>query len=122
MKVLVGIVLVLAVPYILCYDEKYDKIDADKIINDDKLFSAYLDCMLDRGPCTLEYSEDFKKLLPEVIATSCEKCSPVQRQNVRKTVRALTEKRPDDFKIFRDKFDPKGEYEKDFTAFFLGSD
>lgn len=60
MKVFFGIALMLVVPSILGYDEKYDKIDPDKIINDDALFSAYIDCMLDRGSCTVEYSEDFK--------------------------------------------------------------
>lgn len=64
----------------------------------------------------------FTELLPEVIATSCAKCTAIQRQNVRKTVKALTEKRPDEFQQFRTKYDPNGEYEKDFAAFVTGTD
>nr|ASA40083.1 chemosensory protein 22 [Helicoverpa assulta] len=122
MKVLIVAVLALVAPSALGYDEKYDKLDVDKIIGDDALFTAYTDCMLDKGPCTVEHSEDFKKLLPEVIQTACAKCSGIQKTNVRKTVKALSDKKPDDFAKFRAKFDPKGEYEKDFSAFMLATD
>lgn len=61
------------------------------------------------------------ELLPEVIATACEKCSDVQKLNVRKSVKALQERKPAEFKEFREKFDPKGEYEEKFAAFILES-
>lgn len=57
-----------------------------------------------------------------MIATACAKCTDIQKTHVRKTVKALTEKRPEDFEQFRAKFDPKGEYEKAFTAFVMASD
>ncbi|XP_059060888.1 ejaculatory bulb-specific protein 3-like [Achroia grisella] len=122
MKAVIITVIAMAIPMVFCYDEIFDKVDVDKIINDDTLFTGYIDCMLDKGPCNLEHSAEFKKLLPEVIATACAKCSPIQRQHVRKTVKALSEKKPDDFKVFRTKFDPKGDYEAAFTAFIIGTD
>ncbi|KAH9642540.1 hypothetical protein HF086_008950 [Spodoptera exigua] len=94
MNALLIAVFALAAPLVLGYDEKYDKLDVDKIL----------------------------ELLPEVISTACAKCSAIQRQNVRKTVKALSEKKPDDFAQFRTKFDPKGEYEKAFSAFVIGTD
>ncbi|XP_075981790.1 ejaculatory bulb-specific protein 3-like [Anticarsia gemmatalis] len=122
MNALLIAVIAFAAPFALGYDEIYDKLDVDKILADDALFTAYINCMLDKGDCSVEHSADFRKLLPEVIATSCAKCSPIQKTNVRKTVRALSEKRPEDFNQFRAKYDPKGEYEKEFTAFVLASD
>nr|UDM59706.1 putative chemosensory protein 13 [Corcyra cephalonica] len=122
MKTFIFTVIAMAIPAVLCYDEIFDKVDVDKIIADDSLFNGYIDCMLDKGPCTLEHSESFKKLLPEVIATACANCSPIQRQHVRKTVKHLSEKKPEDFKTFRAKFDPNGEYEAAFTAFLVGTD
>ncbi|GBP07811.1 Ejaculatory bulb-specific protein 3 [Eumeta japonica] len=104
---------------VLCYDEKYDKIDVDKIIEDDALFDAYIDCMLDKGPCTAEHSPEFRKLLPEVVATACAKCSPIQKSHVRKTVMALQNKRPVKFQEFTAKYDPNGEYVAAFTDFVL---
>ncbi|XP_012549936.3 allergen Tha p 1 [Bombyx mori] len=116
-------ILALTLPFsIWCYDEKYDKIDVDKILSDDKLFTDYINCMLDKGPCEVEYSSEFKELLPEVIATSCAKCTPIQKTGLRKTVKALSVKRPDDFSQFRAKYDPKGEYEKQFAAFVVATD
>ncbi|KOB75934.1 Chemosensory protein 12 [Operophtera brumata] len=99
-----------ALPLVSCYDEKYDKIDVDKIIADADLFTA----------CSSRVNAF--KLLPEVISTSCEKCSPIQKEHVRKTVKALSEKRPDDFVKFREKYDPDGKYEKSFSAFVLGGE
>lgn len=45
---------------VLCYDSKFDKIDVDKVINDNELFTSYLNCFLDKGDCTAEYSSEFK--------------------------------------------------------------
>ncbi|KAL0820545.1 hypothetical protein ABMA28_006396 [Loxostege sticticalis] len=122
MKLIFCAVLAAMAPLVLCYDEKYDKIDVDKIIGDDAMFTGYLNCLLDKGPCDLENSTDFRKLLPEVIATACAKCTPIQRQSVRKTVKAITEKKPDEFKEFINKYDPDHTHEKAFTAFVLAND
>ncbi|XP_049877115.1 ejaculatory bulb-specific protein 3-like [Pectinophora gossypiella] len=122
MKSLVIAVLALAIPTVFSYDEKYDKLDVDKIIGDDSLFDAYIQCLLDKGPCSVEHSADFRKLVPEVIADACAKCTPLQRTNVRKTVKALQEKKPQEFKEFRAKYDPKGEYEQAFAAFMVATD
>ncbi|XP_013187534.1 ejaculatory bulb-specific protein 3 [Amyelois transitella] len=122
MKAISVAFVALAIPLVMCYDEKFDKVDVDKIIGDDSLFSGYINCMLEKGPCDLEHSEEFKKILPEVISTSCSKCTPVQRSHVRKTVKALAEKKPDDFKVFKSKYDPNGQYEAAFTAFLVASD
>ncbi|CAG9795807.1 unnamed protein product [Diatraea saccharalis] len=121
MKVIFVVMAALA-PFVLSYDEKYDKIDVDKILGDEALFNAYLDCLLDKGPCNQENAADFRKLLPEVIATACGKCTPIQRQGVRKTVKAITQKKPEQFKEFIAKYDPTHEHEAAFSAFVLGTD
>nr|UNG39396.1 chemosensory protein 2 [Apocheima cinerarius] len=115
-------VVTLAVPLVMCYDEVYDTIDVDKIIADDGLFTKYIDCMLNKGPCDVEHSAEFKKLLPEVIATSCGKCSPIQKKHVKKTVKALGEKKPAELLEFKKMYDPNGEHEKDFSAFVFSAD
>ncbi|CAK1584468.1 unnamed protein product [Parnassius mnemosyne] len=116
------VVAAFLVPAILCYDAEYDKLDTDKILADDALFSSYIDCFLDKVPCTAEYSSEFKKILPEVIKESCGKCSPLQKQNVRKIVKTLFERMPENSKEFKKKYDPNGEYEADFMAFVNGAD
>lgn len=44
------------------YSDKYDVIDVDAIIIDDKLRNSYYNCFMDRGPCT-EDGEFFKSIL-----------------------------------------------------------
>lgn len=34
------------------YTTKYDNIDMDEVLNNQRLFKKYLDCIMDRGRCT----------------------------------------------------------------------
>ncbi|XP_026320741.1 ejaculatory bulb-specific protein 3-like isoform X2 [Hyposmocoma kahamanoa] len=123
MNTLLVAVLALALPLAFCYDEIFDKIDLDKILGDDNLFNKYIDCLLDKGPCEpMEHAPEFRKLVPEVIAEACAKCSPIQKQHVRKTVNALKEKKPEAFQQFVEKYDPKGVYQEAFAAFMIAKD
>ncbi|CAB3370585.1 Hypothetical predicted protein [Cloeon dipterum] len=36
------------------YNDKYDHIDVDSILRNDRILSSYIKCMLDQGPCTAE--------------------------------------------------------------------
>lgn len=36
------------------YNDKYDHIDVDAILKNDRILTSYVKCMLDNGPCTAE--------------------------------------------------------------------
>jgi hypothetical protein len=36
------------------YNDKYDHIDVDAILKNDRILTSYVKCMLDKGPCTAE--------------------------------------------------------------------
>jgi len=36
------------------YNDKYDHIDVDAILRNDRILTSYVKCMLDIGPCTAE--------------------------------------------------------------------
>jgi len=36
------------------YTDKYDHIDVDAILRNDRILTSYVKCMLDKGPCTAE--------------------------------------------------------------------
>ncbi|XP_029178429.1 uncharacterized protein LOC114946168 [Nylanderia fulva] len=72
------------------YTDKYDNIDVDKILNNDRLLKRYIDCILDKvdigcPPETLE----IKKNLSEALRTDCEKCTNQQIKLVDKTIQFL---------------------------------
>lgn len=60
------------------YDLKYDNVDVDEILKSERLLSNYINCLMDEGPCT-EDGRDLKEILPNAIATDCEKCTEKQR-------------------------------------------
>ncbi|KAG8268723.1 hypothetical protein J6590_019282 [Homalodisca vitripennis] len=57
------------------------------------------------------------EILPEVLATSCAKCSPQLRTNLKKTIVAMREKYPTEWAEVVAKFDPKHTHAKDLEAF-----
>lgn len=102
------------------YDKKYDNFDVDEVLNNERLLKNYINCILDRGRCTRE-GTDFKRVIPEALQTNCAKCSPRQRQSIRKVVRALRKKNPDDWTLLQNKADPEKKYTANLEA-FLNSD
>lgn len=63
MQALMLTIFALCFPFILCYDDKFDKMDVDKIINDDAMFDAYVKCMLDKGECNVKHSAEIRGML-----------------------------------------------------------
>lgn len=39
------------------YTAKYDNVDVDRILNNERILSNYIRCMMDEGPCTQEGRE-----------------------------------------------------------------
>ncbi|XP_072942747.1 ejaculatory bulb-specific protein 3-like [Epargyreus clarus] len=115
-------IIALAAPLAAGYDEMFDKIDIDKILADDALFTEYVECFLDKGPCKAELAVEFKKIIPEIISEACGKCTTEQKGKVRKLVNALYEQKPNKAIAFHQKYDPTGEYEPKFSAFLLAKD
>lgn len=48
------------------YSSKYDNVDVDRILNNDRILSNYIRCMMEEGPCTAEGRElkSKSRLLP----------------------------------------------------------
>lgn len=49
------------------YTNKFDNVDVDSILNNDRILNNYIKCLLEKGPCTQEGRELKSKL----------KCSPL---------------------------------------------
>lgn len=39
------------------YTDKFDNIDVDRVLSNDRILNNYLKCLLDKGPCTQEGRE-----------------------------------------------------------------
>ncbi|KAJ0174095.1 hypothetical protein K1T71_010241 [Dendrolimus kikuchii] len=95
------------------YDRRYDYYDIDHLIQNPRLLKKYLDCFLDKGPCT-PIGRLFKQVLPEVVTTACGKCTTSQKRLSRKTFNAFKRYFPETFAELKKKLDPQDKY---YTAF-----
>ncbi|KOB75937.1 Chemosensory protein 15 [Operophtera brumata] len=91
------------------YDRRYDYFEVDYFVNNPRLLKKYLDCFLDQGPCT-PIGRVFKKVLPEVIRTACEKCTPLQKKFTKKAFDAFKMSLPESHAELKMKYDPRNMY------------
>nr|QCX43093.1 chemosensory protein csp13 [Helopeltis theivora] len=97
------------------YTSKYDNIDVDKILSNDRILTQYIKCLMEEGNCTNE-GKELKRTLPDALATGCTKCSEKQKAQTEKVLRHLSKNRPRDWARLKGKYDPKGEYAKKYEG------
>ncbi|XP_053988285.1 ejaculatory bulb-specific protein 3-like [Hylaeus volcanicus] len=97
------------------YPTKYDDIDIDRILQNGRVLTNYIKCLLDEGPCTNE-GRELKKTLPDALSTDCSKCNDKQKVTAEKVINHLRNKRPNDWERLTAKYDPNGNYKKRFEA------
>lgn len=121
--------VVIAVASAQQYTSKFDNVDVDNILKNDRILNNYIKCILEKGPCTKEgrelKSKFYKKLklwpkiykffiisetLPDAILSDCNKCSETQRSNTNKVINFLRERKPREWTELTDKYDPQGVY------------
>ena len=56
------------------YTTKYDNIDIDAVIRNERLLNSYVGCLLDRGACTPDAAELKSTLLPTALRLSETSC------------------------------------------------
>ncbi|XP_026320763.1 ejaculatory bulb-specific protein 3-like [Hyposmocoma kahamanoa] len=95
------------------YDRRYDYFEVDYLIHNPRLLMTYMNCFLDRGPCP-PVGKELKRLLPEVVKTRCQKCSPRQRRFARKVIDAFNKYLPSSHDDLKKKLDPEKKYYEAF--------
>ncbi|XP_049823822.1 uncharacterized protein LOC109595898 [Aethina tumida] len=123
MKTFTVIFTILVVAYVVVgrpqdqYTTKYDNIDIDRILKNERLLKNYVNCVLSKGKCSPEGSE-LKRLLPEAIKTDCLKCNDRQKQNTRKVLVYLGKNRRQYFDEVLAKFDGDRTYRNKYKSEF----
>nr|AEC04842.1 chemosensory protein [Batocera horsfieldi] len=95
------------------YTTKYDNIDLDEILKNDRLLRAYVDCLKGTKKCTND-GEELKKVLPEAIDNDCAKCNDTQKNGARKVIRYLIKNKRDWWNELEVIYDPTGKYKKKY--------
>ncbi|XP_066590766.1 ejaculatory bulb-specific protein 3 [Prorops nasuta] len=97
------------------YPSKYDDVNVDNILQNGRVLTNYIKCMLDEGSCTAE-GRELKKTLPDALQSGCSKCNEKQKQTAEKVINHLRSKRPRDWDRLVAKYDPQGEYKKRYEG------
>ncbi|XP_050315596.1 ejaculatory bulb-specific protein 3-like [Anthonomus grandis grandis] len=95
------------------YTTKYDNVDVDRILKNDRVLTNYIKCMMDEGPCTAE-GRELKKTLPDALASGCSKCNDKQKSTTEKVIKHLMNKRTKDWERLSKKYDPQGVYKQKY--------
>ncbi|KAL0278742.1 UNVERIFIED_CONTAM: hypothetical protein PYX00_000473 [Menopon gallinae] len=95
------------------YTTKYDNVDVDAILKNERLLKNYVDCVLDRGRCTKE-GQELRKRIPDAIATDCAKCSAKQKEMAGKIMAHLLQYKRNYWNEILEKYDTNGEFRKKY--------
>ncbi|XP_077258942.1 ejaculatory bulb-specific protein 3-like isoform X2 [Temnothorax americanus] len=97
------------------YTNKYDNIDVDQILSNNRLLKRYVDCMLDKPNvrCPAEAIE-LKKHITEALETECVKCSDHQKAVIKKVIKFLVLNKRDMWNELKAKYDSNGKYAKKY--------
>nr|SAJ59005.1 putative chemosensory protein [Triatoma brasiliensis] len=96
------------------YTTKYDNIDLDAVLRNDRVYKTYYNCLTNKGKCSPE-GKELKDKLPDALQTGCSKCSARQKQGLEKIIKFLMNSKQADFKEFERIYDPTGEYRKRYA-------
>ncbi|XP_075216321.1 ejaculatory bulb-specific protein 3-like [Lycorma delicatula] len=98
------------------YTTKYDNIDIDKILGNERVLTQYFKCLMGEGACTNE-GRELKRLLPDAIETGCSKCNPKQRSAAKKVMLHMKSKRSQQWDRLINKYDPKSVHRQRLQEF-----
>ncbi|XP_067003796.2 ejaculatory bulb-specific protein 3-like [Anabrus simplex] len=117
-RVLALCVLLATVAVVLAedtYTTKWDNINVDEILSNERLRKVYLDCLLaaDDKSCA-EEGKALRSALPDALATECKKCTDKQKEKAEKVIKWIIENNADAWKKLKAKWDPTGEYTKKY--------
>ncbi|KAK9504864.1 hypothetical protein O3M35_009042 [Rhynocoris fuscipes] len=91
------------------YTTKYDNIDLEEILNNDRIYVKYFDCLKGTGKCTPD-GKELKDVLPDALQTACEKCSEKQKKGTDRVLSHMLEKKPQDYLVLEKIYDPERVY------------
>ncbi|CAG9563961.1 unnamed protein product [Danaus chrysippus] len=105
------IIFLAVIAFAVAESEFYDvvRLDMDSMEKDPKEFMGFVDCLLDRGPCTPVFKA-YRDLTQEVTENICKKCNPHQKRGYWQFLRILRTTNPEDYENFRQKYDADNIY------------
>ncbi|XP_023942512.2 ejaculatory bulb-specific protein 3 [Bicyclus anynana] len=112
---LVAVAAVKAETYVTADDD----LDMKAVVADLDRLVRYLDCFMDRAPCSVR-TASYKKIIADSIATGCAKCNNAQKRLANDFISGIKAILPLEYFNFRLKYDPEGKHFDDFEKIVHG--
>ncbi|KAK5647407.1 hypothetical protein RI129_002299 [Pyrocoelia pectoralis] len=97
------------------FDDDFDNIDIDEILENKRLVDNYIHCFKTGQKCTPE-GQKFRDLLPKALKSKCNDCTEEQKEKVYKSLEWAIQNRPDDFLEIEAIHDPDHHFRADFAS------
>ncbi|XP_049820509.1 ejaculatory bulb-specific protein 3-like [Aethina tumida] len=97
------------------YTTKYDNVNLNDVVANERLLKNYVDCLLEQGSCTPD-GQELKRNMPDAIETDCSKCSDKQKEGSDFIIKFLIDNKPDYWELLEKKYDPSGSYKEKYLA------
>ncbi|KAG5343638.1 PEB3 protein, partial [Acromyrmex heyeri] len=82
------------------FSDRYDQIDVESILQNDKLREQYYNCFMEIAPCVTADAKFFKEISSEALQTKCKRCTEKQKEILNLIVDWYTKNRPEQWKPF----------------------
>lgn len=105
----VAFAIVDALPQNSKYTTKYDHVNIEQALTNDKIFGMYFNCLMSQGKCTNE-GKELKSTLPDALKTNCSKCTERQRSATDRTLRYVIANRKPEWEQLKRVYDPDNVY------------
>ncbi|XP_047521383.1 allergen Tha p 1-like [Pieris napi] len=97
------------------YTDKYDSVDLDQILDNERLLIPYLKCILELGKCSPD-GKELKAHIREALEENCAKCTDTQKSGTRRVIGHLINKQAAYWDQLKAKYDPEHKFVLKYEA------
>ncbi|XP_026288454.1 ejaculatory bulb-specific protein 3 [Frankliniella occidentalis] len=97
------------------YTTKYDNINVDMVLHNERLLNNYMECLMDRRACSKE-GQLLKEIIPDALQTDCARCSEKQKQIAGTIMSYLLQYKKKYWDELLCKYDPEGNFRKKYEV------
>nr|WMS58734.1 chemosensory protein gene 3 [Neotoxoptera formosana] len=89
------------------YMKRFEKLNVEQVLNNDRVLSSHLKCFLNEGPC-VQQARDLKRVIPVIANNGCNGCTEKQMTTIKKALNFLRTKKPVEWSRLVKLYDPSG--------------
>ncbi|XP_063224976.1 ejaculatory bulb-specific protein 3-like [Bacillus rossius redtenbacheri] len=98
------------------YPDRYDNMSVEEVLDNERAYRRYLDCLLDRGVCP-PAGKDLKEHIRDAMSSKCSMCTDAQKEKLHKAFLYMEEKKADDLQTLLDHYGTDKKMRDDFIKF-----